>query len=121
MDREQEILNLIEEKNKLNEDTKNEIYSLDFELHKIEKEKVLKKFKIGDIIVHREKYLFKLTDIDITLGHVRTDRIIYIERNIPKEYNFQPQPVGRLWSILENARLANREEIERFNKAFKNG
>lgn len=118
MDREQEILNLIEEKKKLLEDTKNELYSLDFELHKIEKEKVLKKFKFGDIIMHREKYLFRLDEIQVCGGYAASRKVIIGEHN-GHSYDIAPQPVCRLWALLEFGRLANSEEIERFNKAFK--
>lgn len=118
MDREQEILNLIDEKKKLLEDIKNELYSLDFELHKIEKEKVLKKFKIGDIIVRKDIYIFELTDIDVGLGYARTDKAISLKISKKLNFEIQPQPVYKLSELLEHGRLANKEEIERFNKEF---
>jgi hypothetical protein len=118
MDREQEILNLIEEKKKLLEDTKNELYSLDFELHKIEKEKVLKKYKIGDIIMHRDKYLFRLDEIQVCGGHAASKRLIITDKNIIGRYDMCPQPICRLWTLLEFGRLANKKEIERFNETF---
>lgn len=117
MDREQEILNLIEEKKKLLEDTNNELRLLDFELHKIEKEKVLKKFKIGDIIMHRDKYLFKLDEIQVCGGFAASKQLILSNLNKSSKYD-TPQPICRLWTLLEFGRLANSEEIERFNKAF---
>lgn len=117
MDREQEILKLIEEKKKLLEDTKNELSSLDFELHKIEKEKVLKKFKIGDIIVHRERWLFRLDEIQVCGGFASTKRVIVDGESY--SYNTCSQAICTLCTLLEFGRLANSEEIERFNKAFK--
>ena len=119
MNKEQEILNLIEAKKKLLEDTKNELYSLNFELHKIEKEKVLKKYKIGDIIMHRDKYLFRLDEIQLCGGLAASKRLIITDKNIIGRYDMCPQPICRLWTLLEFGRLANKEEIERFNKEFK--
>lgn len=117
MDREQEILNLIEKKKKLLEDTKNELYSLDFELHKIEKEKVLKKYKIGDIIMHRDKYLFRLDEIQVCGGYAASKQLILVNFEGGSKYD-TPQPICRLWTLLEFGRLANKKEIERFNETF---
>jgi hypothetical protein len=119
MDREQQILKEIEEKENLIKKTKDEIFSLNFELHKIEEKKVLKRFNIGDIIVHRDTYLCQLTDIDVSLGYFRTNKMIHLKSNKAYRYDFQPQPIGRLFTFLEFGRLANKEEIERFNKEFK--
>jgi len=118
MDREQQILKEIEEKKKLIKKTKDEIFSLEFELHKIEKEKVLKKFKIGDIIVRKDIYVFELTDIDVGLGYARTDKAISLKISKKLNFEIQPQPVYKLSELLEHGRLANKEEIERFNKEF---
>ena len=118
MDKEQQILKEIEEKENLIKKTKDEIFSLEFELHKIEKEKVLKKFKIGDIIVRKDIYIFELTDIDVCLGYARTYKAISLIKDEKLNFEIQPQPVYRLSELLEHGRLANKEEIERFNKQF---
>ena len=118
MDKEQQILKEIEEKENLIKKTKDEIFSLEFELHKIEKEKVLKKFKIGDIIVRKDIYIFELTDIDVGLGYARTHKAISLIKDKKLNFEIQPQPVYRLSELLEHGRLANKEEIERFNKQF---
>lgn len=117
MDREQEILNLIEQKKTLLEKTKDELRSLDTELHKIEKEKVLKKFKFGDIIMHREKYLFRLDEIQVCGGFAASRKVI-IATSKGYSYEAAPQLVCRLWTLLEYGRLANSEEVERFKKEF---
>ncbi len=119
MDREQEILNLIEKKKKLIEDIKNELRSLDFELHEIEKKKVLKKYKIGDIIMHRDKYLFRLDEIQVCGGYAASKQLILTNLDKASKYD-TPQPMCRLWTLLEFGRHANKKEIEYFKKEFGN-
>ena len=119
MDREQEILNLIEQKKTLLEKTKDELRSLDTELHKIEKEKVLKKFKFGDIIMHREKYLFRLDEIQVCGGYAASKQLILTNLDKASKYD-TPQPMCRLWTLLEFGRHANKKEIECFKKEFGN-
>ena len=119
MDREQEILNLIEQKKTLLEKTKDELRSLDTELHKIEKEKVLKKFKFGDIIMHREKYLFRLDEIQVCGGYAASKQLILTNLDKASKYD-TPQPICRLWTLLEFGRHANKKEIECFKKEFGN-
>lgn len=119
MDREQEILNLIEQKKTLLEKTKDELRSLDTELHKIEKKKVLKKFKFGDIIMHREKYLFRLDEIQVCGGYAASKQLILTNLDKASKYD-TPQPMCRLWTLLEFGRHANKKEIERFKKEFGN-
>ena len=117
MDREEEILSLIEKKKELLKKTENELRSLDFELHEIEKEKVLKKFSIGDIIMHREKYLFRLDEVQVCGGFAASKQLILVNLEGGSKYDI-PQPICRLWTLLEFGRLANSEEIERFKKEF---
>ena len=113
MDREQQILKEIEEKENLIKKTKDEIFSLNFELHKIEKEKVLKKFKIGDIIVERDKYIFKLDEV-VNDG-AKTSKLVI--GNMAYHYKGCMTLACSLDTLLEFCRLANNEEIERFNVA----
>lgn len=129
---EKEILAKIKEKESIIEKTNEDIQVLRNDIYLIYKEKILSKFKIGDILVCSfknksfvdnatfiDKRIFKLECFDSAglYGYARTQHIMY--GKVIKHFKVYPQPVVRLDLLLEHGRKANENEIKRFEEAFK--
>lgn len=130
---EKEIFAQIEEKKSLIEKINKEINSLEYQIHQIYKEKILSKFKIGDILTYSEEYyvgntndtivktrIFKLECFDSAgvYGYARTQHILF-HNGITKHYEIYPQPVVKLDLLLKYGRKANKEETKHFKEVFK--
>jgi len=121
MEQKEKILQTIKEKESLIKKIKNEIQSLEHEVFLIDRNNVLTKFKLGDILVYEKKYLFKLEMIDTCCGFARTQHVIYLETNKNFHYQIYPQPVCKLDELFTNGRKANKKEIKHFELTFKKG
>lgn len=104
------ILDTIESKQKEIEAIQYEINNdLAKELNDLCKKVILAKFKQGIFVTHRNKYVFKLVEINDC--HVYTDSFITLD----KKHFFDGEPlvkVCRAVSFIDNARLATEEEIQ---------
>ena len=93
---EKEIFAQIEEKKSLIKKINDEINSLEHQIHLIYKEKILSKFKIGDILVmpkveghYTQGITFKLEFFDSAgiYGYARTSQILYAS-GVSATYDF---------------------------------
>lgn len=113
MERINSILDKIEAKQKEIESIEHEIkHVLARELNNLCKEEIFSKFKEGQFITHKEKYVFKLGDTNsISDCHVNIDSYADIEYKSFHGHYSKNVPICRAVSLIENARLSTDEEI----------
>ena len=125
MNKEKELFSLIDEKKSIIRKTKEEIENLEYQIHLIYKEKLLSKFKMGDVLVTPKintncMFTLDLLDSAGIYGYARTSKILW-ENGETTNFTVYPQPIVLIDKLVKYGRKANREEVKRFKEAFKNG
>ena len=123
MNKEEKLFSLIDEKRSIIRKTKEEIENLEYQIHLIYKEKLLSKFKMGDIVMVPKVNTNCLCTIDLLdsagiYGYVRTSQILW-ENGDTTNFTFYPQPIVLIDKLVKYGRKANKEEVKRFKEAFK--
>ena len=115
------ILDKIEEKQKKIDNINRDISALTVQLNDSCREAIFSKFKTGQFITHRDKYVFELGEPwTIKNCHVNVNSFANIEyKSFSATTNLQP--LCRAVSFLDNARLSTKEEIEEALDFFREG